>query len=101
VWGPTLGAGGVELVSQTESTQRTAIAARLAAASAGASQTTSSPTPPNGGHVDKEKAVESVAGLDRDMQNIDLSSPIMLSQQAKEVISRLRRMKDEAEDWIK
>jgi hypothetical protein len=73
----------------------------LAAASAGASQTTSSTIPPNGGNVDKQKAVESVAGLDRDMQNIDLSSPIMLSQQAKEVISRLRRMKDEAEDWIK
>lgn len=30
-----------------------------------------------------------------------MSSPIRLSRQAKEIIGRLRRMKDEAEDWIK
>lgn len=38
---------------------------------------------------------------DRDKENIEVSSPIRLSKQAKEIIGRLRRMKDEAEDWIK
>jgi hypothetical protein len=38
---------------------------------------------------------------ERDMANIDVSSPIRLSQQAKDIICRLRRMKDEAEDWVK
>jgi hypothetical protein len=35
------------------------------------------------------------------MANIDISSPIRLSQQAKDVISKLRQMKDAAEDWVK
>jgi hypothetical protein len=35
------------------------------------------------------------------MANIDVSSPIRLSQQAKEVIYKLRQMKDAAEDWVK
>lgn len=77
------------------SSQRAAIAARLATPASGNSRisasapgTPSTSTPPD-------------APSDRDMQNIDLSSPIMLSQQAKDVIVKLRRMKDEAEDWIK
>lgn len=38
---------------------------------------------------------------EREMGNIELSSPIRLSRQAKEIIAKLRRMKDEAEDWVK
>lgn len=41
------------------------------------------------------------AADEREMGNIELSSPIRLSRQAKEIIAKLRRMKDEAEDWIK
>jgi hypothetical protein len=38
---------------------------------------------------------------ERDMADIDVSSPIRLSKQAKEIIYKLRQMKDEAEDWVK
>jgi hypothetical protein len=38
---------------------------------------------------------------ERDMADIDVSSPIRLSKQAKDIIYKLRQMKDEAEDWVK
>lgn len=38
---------------------------------------------------------------DREFENIDLTSPIRLSQQAREIIAKLRRMRDEQEDWVK
>ncbi len=38
---------------------------------------------------------------DREFENIDITSPIRLSQQARGIIASLRRMRDEQEDWIK
>lgn len=52
---------------------------------------------PNG----QEKVLNSDSITERDMANIDISSPIRLSQQAKDIICKLRKMKDEAEDWVK
>lgn len=41
-------------------------------------------------------------GMDeREKGDIELASPIRLSKQAKEIIAKLRRMKDEQEDWVK
>lgn len=47
------------------------------------------------------KVLNSDSVTERDMANIDVSSPIRLSQQAKDIICKLRKMKDEAEDWVK
>ena len=38
---------------------------------------------------------------DREYANIDITSPIPLSAQAREIIAKLRRQRDEQEDWIK
>ena len=38
---------------------------------------------------------------DREYANIDVTSPIRLSQQAREIIAKLRRARDEQEDWAK
>jgi hypothetical protein len=38
---------------------------------------------------------------DREYENIDITSPIRLSRQAKDIIAKLRKMRDEQEDWIK
>jgi hypothetical protein len=38
---------------------------------------------------------------DRQFSNIDASSPIRLSQQAREIISKLRQARDDAENWVK
>lgn len=38
---------------------------------------------------------------DRESANIDITSPIRLSTQAKEIIGKLRKARDEQEDWIK
>lgn len=52
---------------------------------------------PQAGEAGETKRVSAM----RDTENIDLASPIRLSKQAKDIITRLRRLKDEAEDWIK
>lgn len=38
---------------------------------------------------------------EREESNIDITSPIRLSEQARTVIASLRRQRDEAEDWVK
>jgi len=66
----------------------------------GESKDAAAPQPdlwPNG----EEKVLNKDSKTERDMANIDISSPIRLSQQAKDVISKLRQMKDAAEDWVK
>ncbi|KAI9631882.1 pseudouridine synthase [Dioszegia hungarica] len=91
VWGENLGQGGVDLVPEESSTSVTDILA----------QRQSSNATPSGS---KPKAAETKGkGVDEEteMGNIELSSPIRLSRQAKEIIAKLRRMKDEAEDWVK
>ncbi|EIW73598.1 hypothetical protein TREMEDRAFT_25081 [Tremella mesenterica DSM 1558] len=88
IWGSSLGRGGVELVPQpAESSRTAALAARVQAA-------TTSTTPP---------ALPDDSGrlVDREYDDIDVVSPIRLSKQARDVIAKLRRMKDEQEDWVK
>ncbi|UOH80918.1 hypothetical protein LQV05_003579 [Cryptococcus neoformans] len=78
VWGPSLGKGGVDLTPSTNGiSQADALKAR-----AGTSTPQSTDT-------------------NREYDNIDLNSPIRLSNQAREIIAKLRRQKDDAEDWIK
>ena len=78
VWGKDVGRGGVALVCQNgESSRAAALAMRM------------------GDNPDQEYLT------DRELANIDVTSPIRLSTQAKEIIAKLRRMKDEQEDWIK
>ncbi|WWC70611.1 uncharacterized protein I206_104562 [Kwoniella pini CBS 10737] len=78
VWGHNLGKGGVDLTPDATGTSRAeALQARVG---------TSTPT---------NKTV------DRENDDMDLTSPILLSEQARKIISKLRRQKDEAEDWIK
>jgi len=45
--------------------------------------------------------VEKVDLNDREYANIDAGSPIRLSQQARDIIAKLRRARDEQEDWVK
>lgn len=117
VWGPLLGRGGVELVKNSTSQaeyQASVLAARQVPASSSSSsaQTKFRPLPNDADRMngveappDEEslqiKAAKTVDLDDRKVDNIDVTSPILLSQQAKEVIARLRRMKDEQEDWVK
>ncbi|WVW84495.1 hypothetical protein I302_106529 [Kwoniella bestiolae CBS 10118] len=78
VWGQDLGKGGVDLTPAAAGTSRSAaLQARVGSA------------------APLKKTV------DRDHDDIDLTSPILLSEQARKIISKLRRQKDEAEDWIK
>ncbi|OCF62327.1 DRAP deaminase [Kwoniella mangroviensis CBS 10435] len=78
VWGQDLGKGGVNLTPAAAGTSRmAALQARVGSA------------------APIKKTV------DRDHDDIDLTSPILLSEQARSIISKLRRQKDEAEDWIK
>ena len=48
-----------------------------------------------------EKIMPAVDLNDREYSNIDIGSPIILSQQAREIIAKLRRARDEQEDWVK
>ncbi|WVQ73163.1 hypothetical protein IAR50_002727 [Cryptococcus sp. DSM 104548] len=78
IWGSSLGKGGVDLV-------------------------------PSDSGVSREEALKARAGtatpqttdVNRELDNIDLNSPIRLSNQARGIIARLRRERDAAEDWIK
>ena len=117
VWGPKVGRGGVDLVDQTsEDSRAAAIARRVAAASASASASASSSrprTPQLPSDQDRLNGVEVVpegwvrggrlvdAEIDREYDNIDITSPIRLSHQARVIIAKLRRMRDEQEDWVK
>ena len=87
VWGSQLGQGGVELAAQNaETSQAAAIAKRVVEADESSRSAIHPIQPPRS---------------ERDMADIDVSSPIRLSTQAKEIIYKLRQMKDEAEDWVK
>lgn len=115
MWGERLGRGGVELItSQTSQAeyQAAVLAARQVSSDKPAAAASRFRPMPN--DEDRMNGVEAppdeetlqikAARLDlkdRDIDNIDVTSPILLSQQAKEVIARLRRMKDEQEDWVK
>ncbi|WWD18341.1 hypothetical protein CI109_102791 [Kwoniella shandongensis] len=78
VWGSDLGKGGVDLTPSASGYSRAAALEARAGTAA-----------PVGREADRER------------DNIDLTSPIRLSEQARNIIVNLRRMKDEAEDWVK
>ncbi|OCF43941.1 DRAP deaminase [Kwoniella heveanensis CBS 569] len=78
IWGSGLGRGGVDLTPSAQGTSRAAaLQARVGTA-----------TPQS-------------SDINREMDNIDLTSPILLSEQARKIIIRLRQQRDAAEDWIK
>ncbi|WVF69302.1 hypothetical protein IAT40_004078 [Kwoniella sp. CBS 6097] len=78
IWGSELGRGGVDLTPSARGTSRAAaLQARVGTA-----------TPQS-------------SDINREMDNIDLTSPILLSEQARKIIVRLRQQRDAAEDWIK
>ncbi|WVN86508.1 uncharacterized protein L203_101672 [Cryptococcus depauperatus CBS 7841] len=78
VWGPSLGKGGVDLAPSSSSiSQAEAIKSRTG--------------------VETSREIDAT----REYADIDLNSPIRLSNQARDIIARLRRQKDDAEDWIK
>ena len=102
VWGTGLGQGGVELADQTADQSQAAMIARRVATPQSEGSRTSTSTPGPGTWANgQEKVLNTDSMTERDMANIDVSSPIRLSQQAKDIICRLRKMKDEAEDWVK
>lgn len=82
IWGSKIGKGGIELEPNSEGDgyHARALAARVM----------------SGKDVGKEEYL-----ADREYANIDITSPIRLSKQAKEVIAKLRKAKDEQEDWVK
>ena len=87
VWGPAGGKGGVDLAPHDPEARARGLAARVVAEQGA--------TLPNG-QVD---AV--LTDTDRDYNNLDITSPIPLSKQARDIIVKLRRQRDESEDWAK
>jgi predicted ATP-dependent endonuclease of OLD family len=82
IWGSDLGRGGVDLVPDDKAVSaEETLRARV---------------------KDEEAPAKRVVDLnDREYANIDAGSPIRLSQQARDVIAKLRRARDEQEDWVK
>lgn len=104
VWGENLGQGGIDLVPEEgsistadiiEQRQQSAISGIRPILNDSDRLSGMERLPEHAGVNQKTTADE------REMGNIELSSPIRLSRQAKEIIAKLRRMKDEAEDWVK
>jgi hypothetical protein len=103
IWGPNLGKNGVDLVAQPAAPAvplkvELRIAAHPRAIFSDADRLKGEEAIPEGGSL----SVAVRARMeDRELANIDLTSPILLSQQAREIIGKLRRLKDEQEDWVK
>jgi len=112
IWGEKLGQGGVDLVPSDSS--------KSAADTLDARK--KEPKPPlwwknkekkkagrkgKNAEVDETpveeigETVEKIDLNDREYANIDAGSPIRLSQQARDIIAKLRRARDEQEDWVK
>lgn len=109
IWGPGCGKGGVDLVEQVEGESSQMAAIRERVVHMGTRQRTGNtppPVPDDSARMEgKEEAPEVGATVprkvDREFDNIDVSSPIRLSDQARQVIAGLRRQRDEADDWGK
>lgn len=112
IWGPNCGKGGVDLVEQQqgESSQMAAIRERVVRGDVGARQrsgnTPPPPVPDDSARLEGKEEGPEVGSIvprkeDREFDNIDVSSPIRLSDQARKVIAGLRRQRDEADDWGK
>lgn len=97
VWGDRLGRGGVALPSEEE-------VAKAAAGSTeddqpvmtGSREDGTESIPAAGAATVKRKLLPR-----EDDTNTDATSPILLSEEARMIIARLRRMKDEQEDWVR
>lgn len=105
-WGPECGKGGVDLASQDgDNTMLNAIADRVRLGTAAATQGGVRSLPDDAARLAGKEAAPEVASSGtmpaREFDNVDLTSPIILSTQARNVIATLRRRKDEAEDWGK
>ena len=96
VWGEDGGKGGVDLNPHHPDANKRGLAAHVLEKKErllnGTGKYSASTTPlvVPGTQVDEE---------DRDYVNLDVTSPIALSSQARDIIVRLRRMKDEQENW--
>jgi RluA family pseudouridine synthase len=125
VWGLNCGKGGVDLAEQNdvegESHQLQAIKARVAEGAGKTGPRRRQPPPRRGGSPPPipddsarmagiEAAPEeaptrplqtATAATAPELANIDVTSPIRLSEQARGVIASLRRQRDAAEDWVK
>jgi RluA family pseudouridine synthase len=105
-FGPGCGQGGVDLVEQGEqNTHLAALAERVQAAKLSGGKTGLPPPVPSDEDrlAGKEQGPEHAALVktNRVTDNVDLTSPIRLSTQARNIIATLRRQRDEAEDWVK
>lgn len=105
-FGPGCGKGGVDLVEQGEhNSQLAALAERIKAAKASGGATGLPPPLPDDSDrlAGKETGPEhgAIIKTDRVTDNVDITSPIRLSTQARNIIATLRRQRDEAEDWVK
>lgn len=108
IWGPQCGKGGVDLVEQQdgESFQMAAIRERVVQMNTRQrTGNTPPPVPDDSARMEGKEVPPEVGATvprgDRDFDNIDITSPIRLSDQARHVIAGLRRQRDEADDWGK
>lgn len=123
IWGESLGRGGVDLVPNPNAqSDADTLASRTKTSTIEIPQQGSDAwwrakkaakqarkqgqAPPEG--TEEMEAMEKVEKMmpkidlnDREYANIDIGSPIRLSQQAREIIAKLRRARDEQEDWVK
>lgn len=116
VWGPTIGKGGVDLTPDADEDHResagpddeTSTLSSQLARMRGEESLPSGKIIPKAGKTEQDLArlKKRLKGelLPRESEVEDDAvggSPIYLSREAREVISKLRRQKDEAEDWAK
>ena len=107
VWGLNLGRGGIELVPHPRVNgydPKTQASSSRSAPAIREIPNDDDRLAGNEGLPDEEAlGIKSRAKPidDGESHSIDMASPIPLSTQAKEIIRRLRRMKDEQEDWVK
>jgi hypothetical protein len=98
VWGPEMGKGGVSLTpSDSPEFKSDSLPSKLD------EFTPAEPSEVASSALPALKEVRSVVEDRRlrEWANIDITSPILLSHEAKTIIAKLRRAKDEAEDWAK
>ncbi|ORX40227.1 pseudouridine synthase [Kockovaella imperatae] len=92
IWGPEMGKGGVDLVPHDPTAKARGLAARVVEVRQGAGESSDLHGP---------LASTLLKDEDRDLMNLDITSPIPLSKQARDIIVKLRRLKDESEAWAK
>jgi tRNA pseudouridine synthase 9 len=116
VWGPTIGKGGVDLTPDAEEDHHESVGPddEASTLSSQLARMRGEELLPSGKIIPKAgKTEQDLARLKKRLKGELLpreseieddavgGSPIYLSREAREVISKLRRQKDEAEDWAK